>query len=131
VFLKSNISHTAPSALTNVGGRNERLSKFLKKFLWWFLIPCTIMVNVPWSLFESAMVSGILSPFSSIRTITNCPAFRFAAILGASITNLLISAARNSAEIILFISGYFSKFKKIFMFVYKNKQKFIIKDGRF
>jgi hypothetical protein len=63
-------------------------------------IPWTMIVIVPFSGSESAMVRGILSPPSFILIITNCPAFLLKAILGASISNLLISGAINLAEII-------------------------------
>ncbi len=59
--------------------------------------PWTISVMVPSALFESTIVKGILSPPSFRRTITNCPAFRFAAIRGARMRYLLMSGAMNSA----------------------------------
>jgi hypothetical protein len=47
------------------------------------------------------MVSGILSPFSSILKMIKCPAFLLLAIYGASITNLATFSERNSFSIIL------------------------------
>ena len=43
-----------------------------------------MIVIVPAAGSESAMVSGNRSPVSLTRRMTNCPAFRFCAIFGAS-----------------------------------------------
>ncbi len=88
---------------------------------------------VPFLLSESAIVKGILSPYSSILIITNCPAFLLWAILGASITNFLTSGAINCAEIILYIVlkfllyDYFLCFISINQLIYQKKRQKEIK----
>src|ERR1039458_9236908 len=61
---------------------------------------CTTMVTVPALGSASAMVSGMRSPQSSSRTMTNCPGRCLRAIRGALITNSLIPRANGRASTI-------------------------------
>lgn len=61
-----------------------------------------ISVISPFSLCQSTIVSGNLSPLSSVRSITNCPGLAVLAIAGALTLNSLMWGARCCAAIILF-----------------------------
>src|ERR1035441_8667591 len=58
------------------------------------------MVTVPASGLASAMVSGMRSPASSSRTMTNWPGFCFLAMRGALISNSFMPRAKGRAATI-------------------------------
>ena len=76
---------------------------------------------VPFVVSAFAIVRGILSPFSSKRIITKCPALRALAIKGASISSKTTFSEKCSLCTILFI------FYKI-MLSSKNRAKVYISN---
>ena len=83
-------------------------------------------VTPPVAVSLSAMVSGILSPYSSARMMTNCPGFALAATRGASTVIFTVPGLSSRLSVILNITPHISFGFSIIPFI-RNRFKLMRK----